>query len=64
MADQAVCQDRPEIQVDVFQMEIPIVTLWSQLEPAQQKQLAQWLAELIRRIRGSSCQEGSSDEGQ
>jgi hypothetical protein len=64
MADQVVCQNRPEIQVDVFQMEIPVVTLWRQLEPARQKQLAQWLAELIRRIRESPCQKGSADEGQ
>ena len=64
MADQVICQNRTEIRVDVFQTEIPVVTLWSQLEPARQKQLAQVLAELIQRIRGSPCQEDSSDEGQ
>lgn len=63
MADQVVCQNRPEIQVDGFPVETP-VTLWRQLEPARQKQLAQVLAELIQRIRGSHCQEESSDEGQ
>ena len=64
MADQLVCQNHPEIQVDVFQVEIPVVTLWSHLEPARQKQLAQVLADLIQRMRGSPCQEESSDEGQ
>jgi hypothetical protein len=64
MANQVVCQNCPEIRVDVFQIGMPVVTLWSQLEPARQKQLAQVLAELIRRIRGSPCQKESSDEGQ
>ena len=51
MANQVVCQEHPESQMEMFQMELPVVSLWSQLEPARQKQLAQMLAELIRRIR-------------
>jgi hypothetical protein len=62
MANQVVCQNSPEIAVDTFPMGLPVVSLWSQLEPARQKQLAQMLAELIRRIRGSSSQEGNCDE--
>lgn len=64
MADQAVCQELPESQVEMFPMEFPVMSLWSQLEPARQRQLAQVLAEMIRRIRESLCQEESCDEGQ
>ncbi|GEM_PF-2079154 len=64
MVDPVVCQNHPKIQADVFQMDFPVVSLWGQLEAERQKQLAQVLAELIRRIRGNLCQEGSSDEGQ
>jgi hypothetical protein len=64
MADQAVCQELPEIQTDMFPMELPVMSLWSRLEPARQRQLAQVLAELIRRIRESPCPEGNGDEGQ
>lgn len=64
MADQAVCQELPESQMDMFLMELPVMSLWSQLKPARQRQLAQVLAEMIRRIRESLCQEESCDEGQ
>jgi hypothetical protein len=64
MADQAVCQELPESQMDMFPMELPVTSLWSQLEPARQRQLAQVLAEMIRRIRESLCQEGNCDEKQ
>jgi|FrelakmetLWP11LW_1041352.scaffolds.fasta_scaffold73409_2 hypothetical protein len=64
MADQAVCQELPESQMEMFQMELPVMSLWSQLAPARQRQLAQVLAEIIRRIREGLCQEVSCDEGQ
>jgi hypothetical protein len=64
MADPVVCQEHPEIRVILIQTEIPAVSLWSQLELARQKQLAQRLAELIQRIRGNPCQEKRCDEGQ
>ncbi len=64
MAAQVVCQSHPKIQADVVQIGMPVVTLWNQLEPARQKQLAQVLAELVRRIREDSCREGNGDEGQ
>jgi len=64
MADQAVCQELLESQVEMFPMELPVMSLWSQLERARQRQLAQVLAEMIRRIREDSCREESCDEGQ
>ena len=64
MAEPVVCQEQTEIRVILFQAEISVVSLWRQLDLAQQKQMAQWLAELIQRIRGNPCQERSSDEGE
>jgi hypothetical protein len=64
MADQVVCQELTEIQIEMFSIELPVLSLWSQLDPARRKQLSQVLAEMIRRIRESPCQERSSDEGQ
>lgn len=64
MADQVVCQNCPEIQTEVSLMQVPVMVLWSQLEPARQKQLAQVLAELIQRIRENHRREENSDEGQ
>jgi hypothetical protein len=64
MAEPVVYQEHAEIHVILFQTETPSVGLWSQLDLARQKQMAQWLAELIQRIRGNPCQERSSDEGE
>jgi len=64
MAEPVVCQEHTEIRVILFQAEIPAVSLWSQLDLTRQKQMVQWLAELIQRIRGNPCQERSSDEGE
>ncbi|GEM_PF-5477628 len=43
---------------------VPLPGLWSQLDPSRQRQMAQLLAELIRRIRrpGSNVVEEVNDE--
>lgn len=64
MAQPVACQEHAEIQEILFQAETPSVGLWSQLDLARQKQIAQWLAELIQRIRGNPCPESSNDEGE
>jgi hypothetical protein len=64
MTEPVVCQERAEIRGILFQVEIPDMSLWNQLDLARQKQMAQLLAEMIRRIRGNPCQERSNDEGE
>ena len=64
MAEPVVCQEHAEIRVILSQAETPSVGLWSQLDLARQKQMAQRLAELIQRIRGNPCPERSNDEGE
>lgn len=63
MAEPVVCQEHAEIRGILFQAETPSVGLWSQLDQSRQKQMAQWLAELIQRLRGNPCPERSNDEG-
>ena len=65
MPDQAVCQKSLASQTEIFQeqAQVSIVTLWSQLEPERQTQLAQRLAELIQRMRKATFLEKSSHEG-
>jgi hypothetical protein len=62
MAEPVVCQEHSAIREILLQAEVPVVSLWRQLDRARQKQVAQWLAEMIRRMRGNPDQERSSNE--
>lgn len=64
MAESVVYQEQTETQRVLVQVETSAASLWSQLDLARQKQMAQWLAELIQRIRQNPCQKRSSDEGE
>lgn len=65
MSDQAICQECLAIQTEPLPQQVQVSegTLWSQLEPERQTQLAQRLAELIQRMRKTACLEKNSHEG-
>ena len=64
MTGQVVRQESLASQTQQSQQEAQfrMVTLWSQLEPERQTQLAQRLAELIHRMRKDACQEKNGHE--
>lgn len=64
MTDQVVFQENLASQTQQPQQQAIFqdVTLWSQLEPERQTQLAQRLAELIQRMRKDAYREKNSHE--
>lgn len=65
MTDQEVYQYHLVSRVERSQQQaqLTLVTLWSQLEPESQIQLAQRLAELIQRMRKAAYLEKNSHDG-
>jgi hypothetical protein len=63
--DQALWQKSLASQAEQPQQQAQfwMVTLWSQLEPERQIQLAQRLAELIQRMRKAPYREENDHEG-
>jgi hypothetical protein len=64
MTDQVVFQENLASQTQQPQQQAIFqdVSLWSQLEPERQTQLAQRLAELIQRMRKDAYREKNSHE--
>ncbi len=66
----AICQTQltpvrcPPLQAETMAGNLPSPTLWSQLEPSAQQQLAQEVAELIWRLRQASASAEGGDHEQ